>query len=164
MPIRNILTWISKILLVIIVVPASFAENDNDGLGQIIQINTRFHSFVGKPSWLIIIRDLDNQQNVPYLFDITRGENFWLIFTHSKNYLITTSRMQISTYQSRCNDFGSYELNDFCHLESHGRIIRGESLYITIDGALSSKTDSVSCHISRFADPNFSVAPQHSSE
>jgi len=56
---------------------SSYAQ-DNDGLGQIIQIHTRFHSFVGKPSWLLIIRDLDHNENIPYFYEIKRGDNFWL--------------------------------------------------------------------------------------
>lgn len=140
------------------------AEIGNDGLGQVIQIYTRFHSFIGKPSWLIIIRDLDNGQNVPYLFDITRGDNFWILFTHSRNYLITASNLQISSYKQQCNDYDLYRINDFCHLESHGRIIRGESMYITIDGDLSPYANTVACHISTYPDSHFSVAPQTSLE
>lgn len=164
MLIRKFIARIWILLLTAAIVPSSYAEIGNDGLGQTIQIYTRFHSFVGKPSWLIIIRDLDNDQNMPYVFDITRGDNVWLLFTHARNYLISVSSLQISTYQSRYNDYGSYKINDFCHLESHGRIIHGESLYITIDGDLSPNTDTVRCHVSRFADSHFSVAPQSSPE
>lgn len=153
------MTFIGRLLLLLSLSTIGYTQEiNNDGLGQTIQIYTRFHSFVGKPSWLLIIRDLDNDQNVPYVFDITRGDNFWLVFTYGRNYLITVSNLQISTFKSRYNDFAEFKINDFCHLESHGRIIRGESMYITIEGDLSPDPNSISCHISKFADSRFTVA------
>jgi hypothetical protein len=130
-----------------------FAESSASGLGQTIQIQTRLHSFVGHPTWLLIIRDLDSGQNIPYLYDIKRGQNYWLAFTYGRNYLITVSNLKINTYKSNYNDFASYEIKDFCHLESNGRIIRGESMYITIQGDLTRDPESVSCQVTRFAEP-----------
>jgi hypothetical protein len=125
---------------------------ENGDRGQIIQINTRFHSFLGKPSWLLVIRDLDHGENIPYLYDIERGENTWFALTYGKNYLIIASTLQISTYGSRLNRFKKYTIHDFCHLESQGRIIRGQSLYLTIDGDLTQHEDTVNCEISRYTD------------
>lgn len=142
----------------------SHAEIGRDGLGQTIQISTRLRSYIGQPSWLLVIRDIDNNQTMPYLFDIKRGNQFWLVFTYGRNYLITASTMQINTYRSRRNDFNTYKINNFCHLESNGRIVRGESLYITITGDLTSDGSGISCQISRFVDPNFTVAPSTHSE
>lgn len=69
-----IFTWT---LLLCMTSSLSYAQLvGSDGFGQTIQIYTRFRSFVGKPSLLIVIRDLDNGQNIPYIFDITRGDNF----------------------------------------------------------------------------------------
>lgn len=140
------------------------ANIGRDGLGQTIQIYTRFHSFVGKPSWTIIIRDIDNNQNIPYVFDITRGDNFWFLFTYGHNYMIIKSDMQISNFRSRYNDYDLYKIKDFCHLESNGRIIRSESLYITIAGTLTTNMDGITCHISRFKDPNFTVVSQDAAQ
>lgn len=135
---------------------------DNNGLGQTIQIYTQLHSFVGKPSWLLIIRDVDNGQNIPYLYDIERGNNFWLAFTYGRNYLITVSSMQFAPYR-RFPDRKKI-VNNFCNLESNGHIIRGESLYITIAGDLSPFGDGYTCHVSRFADTNFAIAPPSASD
>jgi len=134
---------------------SSYAQED--GAGQTIQIYTRLHSFIGKPSWLLIIRDLDHNQNIPYLFDIKKGNNFWVAFSYGRNYLITASELQISDYQSRKNTFKRYKIKNFCHLESNGRILRAKSLHITIDGDLSLNRDSYSCHVSQYADPNFTI-------
>lgn len=144
------------IFLGIISLPVS-AQSDENGLGQTIQIYTRFHSFVGKPTWLLIIRDIDNNQNIPYLFDITKGNNFWLAFTVGRNYLISVSRLQMNTYQSRTNTFRNYRINNFCNLESNGRIIKGESLYITIEGDLFPERDAYTCNVSSYANPNFAI-------
>lgn len=136
---------------------SAYAQTD-DGLGQTIQIYTRFHSFVGKPSWLLIVRDLDHGDNIPYLFDITKGNNYWVAFTFSRNYLISASHLQISSYQPRFNEYRNFRINNFCDLESEGRIIRGKSIYITIDGDLSPYSDTYTCNVSEYADTNFTIA------
>ncbi|MBX3708406.1 MAG: hypothetical protein KIT56_07130 [Gammaproteobacteria bacterium] len=135
----------------------SYAQYDErlDGLGQVIQINTRFRSFVGKPTWTLIIRDIDHGQNIPYLFDIRRGGNHWVAFTYGRNYLITASRLQIETYQSRYNKYKNYRIKNFCNLESNGRIIRGRSMYITIEGHLSPYSNTYVCHVSTYPTGNF---------
>src|SRR5690349_5971957 len=88
-----------------------------DGVGQTIQINTRLHSFVGKPSWLLMIRDIDHDQNIPYVYDISRGDNFWMAFTYGHNYLITASTLQFAPYRS--DPYRVKVIHNFCNLESH---------------------------------------------
>jgi hypothetical protein len=131
-----------------------FAQAE-DGVGQTIQITTRFHSLAGKPSWLLEIRDLDHDQNIPYIYDITQGDNFWLVFTYGHHYLITASTMQFAPYRS--NPYRTKVTHDFCHLESHGTIARGESLSVNISGDLSPNTGGYTCNVTRFKDSNFSV-------
>lgn len=126
-------------------------------LGQVIEIQTRFHSFIGKPIWSLIVRDVDNNQNVPYIFRITKGSNRWLIFTYGRNYLITASNMQLETYQSHYNKYKNIRLKNFCNLESHGRIARGESMVITIEGDLSPNSDSYTCNVTTYRDENFYI-------
>lgn len=128
----------------------TYADKDFDPRGQIIQIHTRLYSFVGQPIWTLIIRDIDNNKVYPYLFDFSTGENDWQAFTYSKNYLITVSRMQIVSYESCFNKYKNYRLNNFCHLESNGRVHRGESMIIDIEGDLSPNTDTFNCHISTY--------------
>ncbi len=151
---------IGMLFLLSIVTSLSYAQGDDNGIGQTIQIETHFRSFVGNPSWTLIIRDLDHNQNVPYLFDVTRGNNHWVAITYGRNYLITASRMQIETYRSRYNTYKQYRISDFCNLESNGRINRGESMYITIEGDLSPDTDTYSCQIFKFPEGNFSIVKQ----
>ena len=139
-------------------------EQDENELGQTIQIYTHLHSFVGTPTWLLIIRDLDHDQNIPYLFDIKRGDNFWVAFTYGRNYLITVSRLEISTYKSRTNSFRNFRMNDFCNLQSNGHIMRGESMSITINGDLFPNSDSYSCNASTYIDPHFTIVKPNSEE
>lgn len=143
-----------KIRLLLIAVLASFlsaayADPDDNGLGQTIQINTRFHSFIGKPAWLLVIRDVDHGQNLPYLYDIHNGTNFWLAFTFGRNYLITASTLTFNPYRMK--------INNFCGLESNGRIQRGQSLYITITGDLSPNTNTFTCQVLKYQDANFNI-------
>ena len=133
----------------------AFAQSQEDGIGQTIQITTQLHSFVGNPSWLLIIRDLDNDENIPYLYDFRKGDNYWLALTYGHHYLITVSSMKFDPYARK--------INNFCHLESNGRIARGESLYITINGDLSPNTNTFTCHVLRYVDPNFTITNQDSS-
>lgn len=133
----------------------AFAQTDGDGLGQTIQIYTQLHSFVGKPTWLLIIRDVDHGQIIPYLYDIRRGDNTWLAFTYSRNYLISVSNLQFSPY--RRDPFRSKKINNFCHLESQGQIIHGESMMIRITGDLSPNTHSFRCIVTRFPDTSFII-------
>lgn len=135
---------------------STYANPDN--MGQFIQIETRLHSFVGRPSWLIIIRDIDHNQNIPYLYDVERGNNFWVALTYSNHYLITASKLSIETYQSRYNKYKSYHINNFCHLESNGRISRGESMRIILEGNLTPNSNTSRCTIIRYKDPATFVA------
>ncbi len=104
------------IILFCLATSGAHAQEGIDGLGQTIQIHTFLHSFVGNPSWTLIIRDLDHNQNVPYLFDVTRGEDYWVALTYSRNYLITVSNLKIETYRERRNTYKQYKINNFCHL------------------------------------------------
>lgn len=156
------LIWIWIFLTLCLGTASVRAQPADDTFGQIIQINTNFHSFVGKPSWLLIIRDLDHGQNIPYLFDIRKGENFWVAFTYSRNYLITVSNLRMESYRPYKNTFRLYETKDFCNLESNGRILRGESISIRITGDLSPYHCSYQCNVSRYLDTNFTIVNQNS--
>jgi hypothetical protein len=136
---------------------APICQADENGFGQSIQIYTRLTSFVGKPSWLLIIRDIDNNENLPYLYDFEQGDNFWLAFTFGRNYLITASNLVFNPYPNK-------KISNFCGLESNGRIIRGESLYITIQGKLTPNTNTFTCSVLRYADSNFTIVAPDSTE
>ncbi len=145
--------------LLISVLSSCYAYADNQGFGQTIQITTHLRSFVGKPTWLLEVRDVDNNQTIPYLFDITRGSNFWIALTYGRNYLITASRLKFNTYRSRYNIYRVHEINNFCQLESRGHINKGESIVVTLQGDLSPNPNSYTCHVMTYGDTQFSIAP-----
>ena len=135
------------------IAPISYAEPD--GVGQTIQIYTQLHSFIGRPSWLLIIRDIDHNQNLPYLFDFNRGDNFWVAFTYGRNYVITVSNLQFAPYREW--PYKTRKINNFCQLESNGRINKGQSMYITIKGDLTPNAGTFSCYVSKYPDTNFTI-------
>ncbi len=136
--------------LLTLVSPFTFANPDEDNFGQTIQINTQLHSYLGQPSWLLVIRDLDHGQNIPYLYDFQGGQNFWLAFTYGRNYLITASTLTFNPYGKT--------VNNFCGLESRGRIIRGQSLFITLRGDLIPHSTTFQCNLMKVNDDNFTLA------
>ena len=156
--VMQIKQWIKNSVTLFLCLIASIAAHAQTGinpLGQVIQIHTYLHSFVGKPIWTLIIRDVDSGIVYPYIYDFTRTENNWLAFTYGKNYLITVSRLQIESYQMTYNRYKNYRINNFCGLESNGRIMRGMSMTITISGDLSPYSDTYTCQVSVYPDPNF---------
>lgn len=161
MPKQKLIMIICSFLATSLFSSLALAQVGSDGLGQTIQINTRLRSFVGKPSWLLIIRDVDHDQNIPYLFEFTKGQDFWLAFTYGRDYLIQASRLQIESYQARYNTFKNYRINNFCHIESMGRIAKGESMIITITGDLSPNDNTYRCHVMKYSDSNFVIVPSN---
>lgn len=128
---------------------------------QVIQINTQLYSFVGKPSWLLVIRDLDHGQTIPYVFDIRKGSNFWIAMTYGHNYLITASTLQFSPYKQ--DPYNTKHISNFCHLESHGRVIKGDSFFVTVSGNLTPRINTFNCTVSQFPDNRSTIAPQETS-
>lgn len=151
--IKKLAKFFSALLLLTPLSVAAYDENGN----QIIQIKTRLHSFIGKPSWLLIIRDVVHGQNIPYLFDFRTGENTWIAFTYSRDYVITVSNLQFSPYSH--DPYTVRESNNFCHLESQGRIIHGQSMIITLTGNLTPFGNTYSCIVNSYEDLNFPIVP-----
>lgn len=115
-------------------------------LGQTLQINTHFRSIIGKPTWLLIIRDVDSGQVLPYLFDIRHNDNFWVAVTFERSYRVVVSNLK----------FGPFAvINNFCGLENG--ILSGKSMYITLTGMLTPDPDSSACHVLKYSDMPFTV-------
>lgn len=157
----RMLLWKACILLLSLLAISTYAlpfaspseQLNPEDIGQTIQIQTQLHSFVGKPTWLLMIRDVDHNQNVPYLFDFRKADNFWLAFTQGRHYLVSASTLYIETYKPRENRFRKFRINNFCHLESNGRINRAISMAITLTGDLSANTNTFQCQVNKYKDP-----------
>lgn len=148
-------------LLNLIIFTTTTAQSNNTGPGQSIQITTRLTSFVGRPSWLLVIRDIDSNQNLPYIFNFTENDNFWLAFTVGRNYFVMASTLQFSPYKR--DPYRSKRIDNFCQLESNGRVLRGESIFVTLTGKLTPNTDTYQCTVSRYNDANFTVTDKPNS-
>lgn len=114
--------------------------------GQTLQINTRFSSVIGKPTWLLIIRNERTGKIIPYMFDIRNNDNFWLAFTDGDTYRITVSNLKWGPYAI---------INNFCCLEN-GILIR-KSMILTLKGKLSPYRWSSTCHVTKYKDMPFPI-------
>lgn len=123
-----------------------------DNFGETIQISTHLHSYRDQPSWLLIIRDIDHGQVIPYIFDINSVSNSWIAFTYGRNYVITVSEMQFSP--------SGKTTKNFCNLESLGAIQRSVSMSVHISGKLTPNSGSYSCNVTKFKDSNFDISTQ----
>lgn len=107
--------------------------------GDTIQIYTQFHSVIGKPSWLLILRDMDTGQVLPYVYDIRNNNNFWLALPMSHHYRVTVSTLT----------FGPFAvIHNFCHLQDG--VISWRSLNITLKGNLTPIRGTSHCYIQSY--------------
>lgn len=148
--------WILNIALAIPLGIASLSAlaQPIDDFGQIIKIRTNFRSWIGKPTWTLIIRDVDHNQVIPYVFDIRKGTNYWVAFTYSRNYVVTVSELTFHPYDRK--------IYNFCNLESMGAIQRGTSMDVYIQGNLSQNTDTFTCNVLKYTDTNFNISNSNS--
>lgn len=126
---------------------ASYSNWPN-GFGQIIELNTFFEGYVGMPSWLLIVRDIDHNQNIPYVYDFYQGRNGWIAFTYGHNYEVLASQMRFDPYGE--------VINNFCGLENFKKI-RGESIRVVLTGDLTPDTRTFKCEVQKFPDAPFAV-------
>ena len=135
------LLWLSMAMLYGIPAQAG------DSLGQVIQINTRFHSIAGKPVWLLVLRNVDTGVVMPYLYDVKNNDNFWIALSFGRNYRVTASTLK----------FGPFAIvRNFCHLENG--VLSGKSMIVNITGDLTPNRYSSKCHILKYNDFAFPIA------
>jgi len=130
----------SLLFLCCLLVPPAFSQ-------ETVQINTSFRYFLGKPTWLLILRDVDSGVVLPYIYDIRSGDNFWLAFSSGRNYQVQASLMQFPPYDA--------EIRNFCRLEDG--ILRGQSLFVTVTGALTPDRRASHCHVKKYPSAGFTV-------
>lgn len=128
-----------RIILFLILCLNSVASFANDPMGQVIHIYTQFRYFVGKPTWLLIVRDVETGLVSPYLFDIRNNDNYWMAFTYGHSYRVTVSNLKFGTYG---------EITNFCGLENG--ILSGKSLYMTLTGVLTPDPKTMKCFVHSF--------------
>lgn len=138
---RKLLSTISLLLLSFI----SNAQNSIDQT-QTFQIYTHFQSVIGRPTWLLIIRDVETGLVSPYIFDIRNNDNFWLALTYGHHYKVTNSSLK----------FGKFAvIHNFCHLENG--ILSYKSMFITLRGVISPDPESSNCYVRQYKDTYFTI-------
>lgn len=108
-------------------------------IGQTLQIKTYLNKIKNNPSWLLVIRDVETGQVLPYIFDFRQRTNTWAAFTLSHSYRVTASEL---TFRSH------HTINNFCHLEDG--IISGKSLFITLSGRLTPSLTGLTCQVLKY--------------
>jgi hypothetical protein len=114
--------------------------------GQTLQISTYLNSLIGNPSWTLIIRDAESQRVLPYLFEFTDKNHFWVAFTTSRSYIVTASTIKWGPYAV---------INNFCNLENG--ILTEQSMIITLKGELSPNPDSFKCVVQKYSNVPFPI-------
>jgi hypothetical protein len=128
-----------------------------DGTGQIIHIRTNLHRLIGSARLSIVIRDIDHNQNIPYIFEIDKPNNTWLLYTHSRNYVILSSSVQINRYNACCNQYKNIRISNFCQLESCGRIMKNRAMSVIITGVLSPHPYTYNCRVTPHPTSGFTI-------
>jgi hypothetical protein len=119
-------------------------------LGQTIQIYTQFRHFEGKPTWTLIIRDVDTGLVSPYVFDFRNKENYWVAFTFGHNYRVTASNLRFGTFA---------EIPNFCGLENG--ILSGTSLFMTLSGVLTPDVKTSKCFVHKYKNASFTIVNEN---
>ena len=111
---------------------------------QVVQIDLRLQTFVGHPSWLLILKDNDSQQVYPYIYDVQSEYHTWLAFSYTHNFQIIASELSFGPFA---------KIHNFCHLENLK--FHGESLNIVLNGSLTPVPDTSHCLKQRYQDYTF---------
>jgi len=142
MAMKKNLRWLPYFSLLLIM--PSFA---NIPLGETLQVSTHFKSITGKPTWLLIVREVETGRVLPYQFDIRNNDNFWLAFTSGHSYRVTASNLSFGPFA---------KIKNFCNLEDG--IINGESYFVTLTGDLTPDPTRFRCKIIKYKDLPFPIA------
>jgi hypothetical protein len=113
---------------------------------QTLTIYTHFKEIVGNPSWLLVLRDMNSGEVLPYLFDIKHEDNFWLAFSKEHAYRVTASVLKFPPYAT---------INNFCGLQDG--VLKGKSMYITLKGTISPDPRTSKCYVTKVNQAQFTI-------
>jgi hypothetical protein len=136
----------NRFLLLLSLVSIACAAETIRPQSQTLQINTQFRSFVGKPQWVLIVRDVQTQEVFPYLFEIKNNDNFWVAFTPGRSYRVTASSLKFGPYA---------KVRNFCRLENG--ILDGTSMIITLTGTLTPSSADYKCRVMKYNNVPFTI-------
>lgn len=137
MALRKLCQFLFTALSVIYITPCH-AQTE---LGQVLEISTHFSSIIGKPSWLLEIREVETGRVLPYIYDVKNEDNYWIAFTTGRSYRVVASTMTFGPYA---------KIKNFCNLEDG--VLSGKSMQIILTGQLTPDTHNFRCRVIKFAD------------
>ena len=140
--------WIGQLFFILYAQSNITRADATNPFGQTIQIHTNFDGIVGYPSWLIIVRDENGQQVVPYQFQMRNNQNFYIVLTWAHTYRITASNLSFGHYAN---------VDNYCHLQDG--ILSGKSMLIELGGVLSPDRSTSRCRVQQYQDMPFPVVP-----
>lgn len=92
-------------------------------------------TMIGKPSWVIVLRDRDTGITEPYLFDFRKGDNFWIALSPAKQYEVTISNLRFHPFPA--------EFKNFCGLEK--KKLNNQSISLELTGKLTPQRHTLKC-------------------
>lgn len=147
MSIKTIYQSVMIFLGLMLYMIATYADSP---FGETLQIYTQFHAVFGKPSWVLILRDVESGQVLPYLFDIRNNENYWVAFSFGHSYQVVASTLTFGTFAV---------IHNFCQLEDG--ILLGKSMQIKLKGILSPNPGDTKCYVVKFKGLPFTIVNQN---
>lgn len=90
---------------------------------------------IGKPTWIMVLRDRNSGITSPYLFDFRKGDNFWLALSPGRQYEIIISNLRFYPFVA--------EYKNFCGLEK--KRLSNESISVEMTGKLTPKRNTLKC-------------------
>ena len=105
---------------------------------SVIQIESRLQTIKNYPSWLILLRNVDDGSVVPWQYDFRTP--YWLVFPEGHDYQVIASEMSFN---------GTQVLHNFCNLQDG--ILSNKSMQIVLYGNLVPASETLRCHVIRYA-------------
>jgi hypothetical protein len=137
--------WVALLLVTLLFSSASMASSLAET--QTLQISTNLTEIIGKPSWTLIVRDLKSGLVSPYIFEIEKHNNYWVAFTYGHVYKVQASSLTFGPFA---------HISNFCGLQNG--VLTGISMFMIITGKLTPDPKTYHCKITKYSDPNFTIA------
>lgn len=134
--------WIVSLFLFLAPTYAQFDQS----IKHIIEIHTQLYAIVGKPTWLIVLRDVDSGRILTFMYDFIIYDNNWIAYSKNRKYRIVSSSLKFGPDQV---------INNFCGIQDG--ILEGKSMYITLTGAITPDPATAKCHVLKYNDVGFTV-------
>lgn len=139
-----------RVIIFLSVLLFTFSAWADNPFGETLQIYTHFRLVLGKPEWVLILRDAESGQVLPYVFNIRNNENYWVAFSFGHSYRVVSSSLKFGTYAV---------IHNFCHLENG--ILTGQSMQINLKGVLTPDPNSIKCSVIKFRGLPFTIVNQN---